>query len=519
MSAEEKYLRLIDEVIAEGPFKPDWDSLAQAQLPKWFTTEKFGIFMHWGLYSVAANSNEWYSRNMYIQGMPAYEHHVKTYGPQSKFGYKDFIPMLTAEKFAPYELISLYKEAGAGYIFPVAEHHDGFQMYESEISEWNAKAMGPKRDLIGEWKEAADKLGMVFCTSTHRAEHWWFMSHGKEFDSDVKEPMKKGDFYWPAMPEPNPEDLFSEPYPTEEYLNDWLARCAEIIVKYQPKLLYFDWWIQHQAFKPYLLKLAAFYYNMGKRWGEDVMFCYKHDAMAFGTGIIEVERGGFAEPKPYYWQTDTAVAHNSWCYTDTLDYKDSLMILRQLIDVVSKNGNLLLNVGPKADGSLPEGDRKILTDLSYWMKVNREAIKGTHVWRKSMEGPTRNKEGQFQDGVRLDYTSEDYRFTSKGSSIYAICMKCPDGDALTVKAFADSKDQNVPEFHGIIKKVEILGFDEMKCAEMKSSTADNSEEVASALTYFTDENGLHITAPGLAGLPAFYGMPEGSPITVKVVVE
>ena len=457
--AESRYLKMIDEVNAEGPFSPEWDSLMQSRIPDWFSKEKFGIFMHWGLYSVPANSNEWYSRNMYIEGMPAYEHHIKTYGPQKDFGYKDFIPMLTAQKFDPDELVSLYKAAGAGYIFPVAEHHDGFQMYESELSCWNAKEMGPKRDILGEWKAAANKQDLKFCASTHRAEHWFFMSHGREFDSDVKEPMQKGDFYWPAMPEGDAEDLFFKPYPTEEYLDDWIARTAEIIVKYQPELLYFDWWIQHEAFKPYLKKLAAFYYNMGKKWGKDVAICYKHDAFAFGSGIVEVERGGFAQPKPYAWQTDTAVAHNSWCYTDSLDYKTPRDIILNLVDVVSKNGNLLLNVGPKADGSLPEGDRHILTELAGWMKVNKEAIKGTKMWRKSMEGENNCTEGQFQDASSVQYTSADYRFTTGGGKIYAICMKCPDDGHFLIKSLADSSDQNKPEFHGIISKVSVLGFD------------------------------------------------------------
>lgn len=473
---EQYYLKLIDEVIAQGPYSADWDSLMDAQLPEWFMRERLGIFIHWGVYSVPANSNEWYSRNMYIQGMPAFEHHVKTYGPQSQFGYKDFIPLFQAEKFDPQEWITLFREAGAGYVFPVAEHHDGFQMYESELSHWNAVEMGPKRDVLGALKEEAEKQGLQFCTSTHRAEHWFFMSHGREFDSDIKEPMQKGDFYWPAMPEAGPEDLFSEPYPTEEYLDDWMARTAEIIVKYQPKLLYFDWWIQHEAFKPYLKKLAAFYYNCGVKWGQKVEICYKHDAMMFGSGIVDVERGGFAEPKPYRWQTDTAVARNSWCYTDTLDYKSSNEIICNLIDVVSKNGNLLLNIGPKADGTIPDGDKRILTDLAAWMKVNREALIGSKVWRKSMEGPVCNKEGQFQDQQELCYTSEDYRFTVNKGNIYAICMKCPSDGRFTVKSLANSKDQNVPEFHGIIRGVDVLGFD-------------------GKVDWSVDDEGLHVTAP------------------------
>lgn len=463
-SRERELLDIIERTIAEGTFKPTWESLMQAEVPAWFKKEKLGIFVHWGLYSVPANSNEWYSRNMYIKGMPAFEHHVKTYGEQKEFGYKDFIPMFTAKAFDPKEWMDLFKTAGAGYIFPVAEHHDGFQMYESELSDWNAVNMGPKRDILGELKEEAQKQNIIFCTSSHRAEHWFFMGHGKEFDSDIKEPMKKGDFYWPAMPEPDNQDLFSAPYPTEEYLNDWLARTAEIILKYKPKLLYFDWWIQHQAFKPYLKKLAAFYYNCGREWGEDVRICYKHDAMMFGSGIVEVERGGFAEAKAYNWQTDTAVARNSWCYTDTLDYKSSYEIICTLADVVSKNGNLLLNIGPKGDGSIPEGDRRILEELGAWMKVNSEAITGAGVWRKSQEGPTVTNEGQFSDQKEQLYTSRDYRFTVNHGHLYAIALKNSEDGKFVIKALAKSKDQNIPEFHGIIEKVEVLGFDNaVKC--------------------------------------------------------
>ena len=460
MAKDEKYyLDMVDSVIAEGPFDATWESLQKAQVPEWFRERHFGIFMHWGLYSVAANSNEWYSRNMYIQGMPAYEHHIKTYGPQKDFGYKDFIPMLTAEKFDPDSWMKAFKEAGAGYVFPVAEHHDGFQMYASDLSEWNAAEKGPKRDLIAELKKAAEDNGLVFCTSTHRAEHWFFMGHGKEFDSDVKEPMKKGDFYWPAMPEPDNQDLYSEPYPTEEFLDDWLARTAEIIVKYQPALLYFDWWIQHRAFKKHLKKLVAFYYNMGKKWGRDAMVCYKHDALAFGSGIVEVERGGFADSRPYSWQTDTAVAHNSWCYTDSLDYKSMEDIIFTLVDVVSKGGNLLLNVGPKADGTLPEGDLDILKNLADWMRVNGEAINGAKTWRTFAEGPTGYEEGQFKTQDLSKYTSSDYRFTCRGENIYAIALKpSPDG-IYEVKTLGDNKGEGISGFHGIIQDVKILGYD------------------------------------------------------------
>ena len=454
------YLKKIDEVISAGPYSDSWDSLAAFRAPSWFAKAKFGIFMHWGLYSVPANSNEWYSRNMYIQGMPAFEHHVKTYGTQDKFGYKDFIPLFTAENFNPDEWISLFKAAGARYICPVAEHHDGFQMYKSEISHYNAYEMGPKRDIIGELKGAAEKQGLTFCTSSHRAEHWWFMSHGREFESDVKEPMERGDFYWPAMPEPDNQDLYSKPYPTEEYLEDWLVRTCEIVDRYQPSFLYFDWWIQHEAFKSYLRKLIAYYYNRGEEWGKPVAVCYKHDALSFGTGIVEIERGAFADIKAFPWQTDTAVARNSWCYTDTLDYKSSCEIIETLIDVVSKNGNLLLNIGPKADGTIPEGDRKILEDLASWMSVNSEAIYDAKVWRKCKEGPTEDSDGQFGDQQEKVFTSRDFRFTAGNGAIYAFALRYPKDGKVCISSFKKSKDQNMPEFHGIIRKVSILGSDE-----------------------------------------------------------
>ena len=488
---EQEYLALLESVNKEGPYRPEWSSLMESKTPEWFQKERLGIFIHWGIYSVPANSNEWYSRNMYVKGTPAFEHHIRTYGSQKEFGYKEFIPLFTAEKMDPREWIGLFREAGAGYIFPVAEHHDGFQMYDSELSKWNAVQMGPHRDILGELKAEAEKQGIIFCTSSHRAEHWFFMGHGREFNSDIHEPMQKGDFYWPAMPEPDSEDLYGKPYPSEEYLNDWLARTVELIVKYQPGLLYFDWWVQHQAFKPYLKKLAAFYYNCGVKWGRPVRICYKHDAMMFGCGIVEVERGGFADAKPYEWQTDTAVARNSWCYTDTLDYKSSNEIICTLVDVVSKNGNLLLNVGPKADGTIPEGDRLILENLGRWMKLNGEAIRGAKVWRKSMEGPTPAREGQFQDQKEQVFTSEDYRFTVNNGNIYAICLKCPEDGSFLVKSLAESKNQNVPEFHGIIRQVDILGYE-------------------GEVNWRTDKEGLWVKAKGIK---------SEFPVTLRISVE
>lgn len=457
--AEKAYLKEIDRVIEKGPYQADWNSLSEVMLPPWFSKAKFGIFIHWGLYSVAAHANEWYSRNMYIQTKEEWEYHRKTFGEHREFGYKDFIPMFQAEEFRPKEWAKLFRETGARYVFPVAEHHDGFQMYRSDISQYNAFTMGPHRDLLGELKTAIEEEGLQFCTSSHRAEHWFFMGHGKEFDSDIKEPLKRGDFYWPAMPEPDNQELQSEPYPTEEFLTDWLLRTCEIIDRYQPSLLYFDWWIQHEAFKGVLKKLAAYYYNRGIEWGKNVAICYKHDAMAFGSGIVEVERGALAEVKPYLWQTDTAIAKNSWCYTDTLEYKTARQIICSFVEIVSKNGNMLLNVGPRGDGSIPETDCKILKEIGGWMRRNEKAIYGSRPWRKSEEGTVRVSEGQFTDNEELQYTSKDIRFTTAGDSIYAFIMKFPTDGIVTIRSLAESKDQNVPEFHGLIQGVSVLGFD------------------------------------------------------------
>lgn len=450
-----EYLQHIEATIDEGKFKDNWNSLSAIQVPEWYRNAKFGIFIHWGLYSVPAFDNEWYSRNMYIEGSKAHEHHLAVYGPPKDFGYKDFIPMFRAENFDADEWAALFKKAGARYVMPVAEHHDGFQMYKSAISHYNTVEMGPKRDLLGEMKAAYEKQGLVLCVSSHRAEHWFFMSHGKAFDSDIKEPLRRGDFYWPAMPEPDHHDLYGSP-PTDEYLEDWLIRCCELVDEYQPSVFYFDWWIQTAAFKPYLKKFSAYYYNKGEEWGIPVAINYKHDAFMLGCAVPDVERGQFADLKPYFWQTDTAVAKNSWCYTENNDYKSAVEIIRDLVDIVSKNGNLLLNIGPKADGTIPDEDKNILLAIGQWLEVNGEAIYDTTFWRTYGEGPTEVKEGQFTDGETKIFTSEDIRFTVKESFLYATVLVYPENGTVHIRSLKESSHH----FHGLIRNIQVLGFDE-----------------------------------------------------------
>lgn len=456
---EKKYLEEIERVIARGPYSDTWESLQSIGTANWYKNAKFGIFIHWGPYSAAAYGNEWYSRNMYVKDSPEYKHHIATYGPQKDFGYKDFIPMLTAERFDADEWAELFSEAGARYIVPVAEHHDGFQMYRSEISHWNAYEMGPKRDTLGELKAAFEKRGLTLGASSHRIEHWWFMGDGRDFDSDVKEPMKRGDFYWPAHKAPKDHfDSYYEDGPDDEYMTDWLLRTCEIVDRYHPSLVYFDWWIHHINARKYLRKFAAYYYNRAAEWGIEPAINYKHDAFAFGSAVPTVERGQFDEVKPYLWQTDTCCCINSWCYTENNVYKDSSDIVKDLVDINAKNGCMLLNVGPKADGTICENDARILREIGAWMKVNGESIWNSKVWRVSCEGPTIVKQGQFTDAEKKLFTSADIRYVTGNGAIYATVLKAPENGTARLVSLKASTDKSKPDFSGEIESVELLGY-------------------------------------------------------------
>ena len=462
------YLAEIDRVNREGRYHPDWDSLATHPVPAWYREKRLGIFLHWGVFSVPAY-HDWYARNMYIRDSEEYRWHIEHYGDPAEFGFKDFIPQFTMDKFDPQLWAKLFRDAGADYIVPVAEHHDGFQNYESELSHWNAMEMGPHRDITGDLLREAERVGMTLGLSTHRVEHWFFLGNARETGN--VEGQQLGDYEWPARPEQNHHDLFSEPTPSEEFLTDWLLRCCELVDRYHPRIVYFDWWIQHSAVKPYLKRFAAYYFNRMEEYGGCVIN-YKHDAMPFGIGVPDIERGQFAEAKPFLWQSDTSVMRWSWCYSEQPGkavFKTPSEIICDLVDVVCKNGRLLLNFGPKPDGELRAKEIEILQAMAAWMKVNDEAIHGTTVWRIAQEGPTKIQEGQFADSAARGYTSEDFRFTCNGSRVYATCLVCPEDGKLHIKSLREADASHLPLWHGVIKSVEVLGCGE--CAWTRDEEA------------------------------------------------
>lgn len=434
-------------------FEPTWESLRNYRVPEWYEDAKFGIFIHWGVYAVPAFGNEWYPRNMYIQGRPEFEHHLATYGPHHEFGYKDFIPLFGAEQFDPAAWADLFRRAGARFVVPVAEHHDGFAMYDCSFSRWTAVQMGPKRDVIGELADAVRQAGMVFGLSSHRAEHWWFMNGGRAFPSDVQDPAY-ADFYGPAVVHTHGKDgqLDTEPYPSPEYLEDWLARTVELVDKYQPQLVWFDWWIGHPAFEPYLQRFAAHYYNRGLEWGKGVAINYKNQCFPEGTAVLDLERGQLKDIRPMLWQNDTSVSKNSWGYVQDQDYKHATDLIQDLVDVVSKNGALLLNIGPRPDGTIPEPEQDLLLEIGKWLQVNGEAIYGSRPWVVFGEGPTEVPEGMFTDTQRAAFTAQDFRFTRRADAVYAICLGRPSGE-VTVQSLGSGSPLHADQ----IAQVTLLG--------------------------------------------------------------
>jgi alpha-L-fucosidase len=440
----EESVKKVEGVIAQGPYSASWDSLEKFKVPKWYEDAKFGIFIHWGVYCVPGFDSEWYPRNMYLQDNRVFKYHLESYGPQSKFGYKDFIPMFKAEKFNADQWAELFRKSGAKYVVPVAEHHDGFPMYASDLTEWCAAKMGPKRDVVGELAAAVRKQGLHFGASSHRAEHWWFYNGGTTFDSDVNDPRYSA-FYGPAQSD--------KVQPNNAYLDNWLARIGEIVDKYRPEIVWFDWWIEQPAFKPYLQKFGAFYYNRAAEWKREVAINYKNKSYPEHAAVLDIERGQLDTLRPIFWQTDTSVGTKSWGYINDERFRTPESLIDELVDIVSKNGCLLLNIGPKSDGTIPEEVQKILLDMGKWLSVNAEAIYATRPWKVYGEGPTKVVGGSFKDTATSFYSAHDIRFTAKADTLYAIALAWPEDGKLSIKSLASGSQLTKRE----IKAVRMLG--------------------------------------------------------------
>ena len=461
-----RILDSVDRTIESGPFRPDWQSLRDYKVPDWYRDAKFGIFIHWGVYSVPAFGSEWYPRNMYIEGSNEYKHQLATYGPLDRFGYKDFIPMFHAERFDPAAWARLFKEAGAKYVVPVFEHHDGFAMYDNGLSDWTAVKMGPKRDLWGDLAKAVRAEGMHLGASSHRVEHNFFLGVGRNIPSDVNDPAFAA-FYGPAhiwLDNKSPTPLSNDfTFVSQAWTKDWLARCAEIVMKYKPDVMYFDWWIGQPSVREELTRFAAFYYDASLQAGSPVgVIDYKEYAMQEDSAVLDIERGQLATIRPMPWQTDTSVSNKSWGYIQNDTFKSPEFIVQELVDVVSKNGNLLLNIGPQSDGTIPDEVQRILREVGSWLRVNGEAIYGTRPWVVYGEGPTHATEGAFHDTDTQPYTPEDFRFTSRGDVLYAIELGWPANGKAAIRAAGAA---------GIAKNVEfvsLLGDDSKLTFEQRS---------------------------------------------------
>jgi alpha-L-fucosidase len=450
-------LKEVDSVDHQGRFRPDWESLRKYEVPEWYKDAKFGIFIHWGAYSVPAFGNEWYPRNMYREGSEEYKHHTATYGPLDKFGYKDFISMFKAEHFNAAAWAQLFKKAGAKYVVPVAEHHDGFAMYDSGLSDWTVAKVGPHRDTTGELAKAVRAEGLHFGVSSHRVEHNFFLGVGRELPSDVNDPQYAA-FYGPAhtwlmSPWGIPlNDDFT--YVSSAWADDWLARSAELVEKYHPDIVYFDWWIGQASIRPNLTRFAAFYYNSSLGYGDHVgVINYKDYAMQEQSGVLDLERGQLGDIRPLYWQTDTSISNKSWGYIKDDTFKSPEFVVHQLIDIVSKNGNLLLNIGPRADGTIPDDVQRVLLDVGAWLNVNGEAIYGTRPWRIYGEGPTKVAAGSFHDTDTANYKPEDFRFTTKGDVLYAIGLAWPTNGEVVIHSLAQTVGSER------VRSVALLGSD------------------------------------------------------------
>jgi len=493
-----------------GPFEPTWESLSQQyDCPEWFRDAKFGIWAHWGPNSVA-EYGDWFPRRMYIQGNtwafpdlePAYTYHLNKYGHPSEFGFKDLIPLFKCEKWDPEALMKLYYKAGARYFVSMAMHHDNFDMWNSKYQPWNAVNLGPKRDIVKEWQQAAKHNNMKFGVSNHGEGTWryWEITRmaditgpkkGVPYDGWLTKEDGKGK-WWEGY---DPRDLYTRPHkpgqpayegpfpdnsgdpPDEIFKTNLINRQVDLIDNYHPDLVYFDGGLPFRR-----LDLASYYYNESQKWNggkNEVVINVKGSRSADQQKalVLDLENAQSDVPKQYPWQTDTGLdgffyINPKYLKTPGRGPTPTRDIVWQLADIVSKNGNLLLNINLLADGSIVAPYYKFLDEMAQWMEINGEAIHGTRPWEIAGEGPTRVEAVKGNKSNRpKEYTSEDIRFTTKGKSLYAILMAWPDRE-VTIKSLPKGKAL----WLGDIDDIQMLG-------------------AKGALKWVQNENGLTVQLP------------------------
>jgi alpha-L-fucosidase len=402
-------------------YQPTFESLDKVNpVPEWFKDAKFGIYFHWGVYSVPAFGNEWYPRNMYIKGSAENKHHIETYGDPSEWPYNYFIsgakdkkgnfvmftPKLKSEggKFDPEEWAQLFADAGAKFAGPVAEHHDGFSMWASKVNPWNAKDMGPKIDLVGLLTNAIRKKNMRVILSMHHAYNI----------TGYYDPV-------PKTNDPKLQMLFGQ-QGKEKNEAYWLAKLKEIIDNYKPDIVWQDFNL-HIISQSVLLQFLAYYYNRAAEWNKPVVATFK-DGLNTKCGVLDYERGGPADITDNYWLTDDAISSSSWCYTEGIGYYSKKQILHGFLDRISKNGNLLLNISPKADGTIPQEQKDVLLMMGSWLKKYGEAVYATRAWEIYGEGPTKMGGAHGVMGAPLEGTAKDVRYTRTKdyTTLYAILL-------------------------------------------------------------------------------------------------
>jgi alpha-L-fucosidase len=445
--------------IEKGPFKPTWESLRTYTCPEWFRDAKFGIWAHWGPQCVPMYG-DWYARHIYVEGSDQYLHHWRVYGHPSTVGYKDIVPLWKAEKFDPEGLMDLYVEAGAKYFFGQAAHHDNFDNWNSAHNRWNAVKVGPKKNIVKMWQDAAKRRGLPFGLSEHLGAtfSWFCLNKGCDKAGPYAGvPYDGNDPAYEDLYLPNGEELKNEkrPWLTKDpwWHERWFRRVKDIIDRHHPDLLYSD---SEVPFGEVGLHAIAHLYNTSAKLhggvNQAVYNQKNRDPEIYPVGVLDIERGGEAD-----------IFHN---VRDK--YKTPKHCVEMLVDIASKNGNLLLNFPQRPDGTLDDECLYILKCMAKWIKVNGEGIYGTRPWKKAQEGPTAPEGGAFKEDARA-WTSEDYRFTAKGDKVYAFLLKWPEDGKALIKSFGRNPG---PE----VVNVNLLGFD-------------------GQVKYTQDDAGLHITLP------------------------